>query len=183
NGYTSTESILDEWNYVKGWTGDNYQYSVDTKLGLKGAAFTLATICASQHSTIDMLMYYDTRPSQWNGVFNFFTYKPLKGYYPLYWYGMFYDCIKEIPCDTMVDNIYTLCGVKEDGKILATVTHYTDKDFDGEITDKTVTLDFGRSGNFEIYLLDNEHDGELIKVTDCLQLTLPVHTSVLIKEI
>ncbi len=183
NGYKNTESILNEWNYVKGWTGDNYQYSIDTKLRLKGSAFTLATVCASQHSTIDMLMYYDTRPSQWNGVFDYFTYKPLKGYYALYWYGMFYDCIKEIPCDTEIEDIYTLCGVKDDGKIIATVTHYTDKDFDGVVADKTVKLDFGRNGNFEIYLLDETHDGELITTTDCLELTLPVHTSILIKEI
>ena len=91
--------------------------------------------------------------------------------------------MKEIPCDTKLEDIYTLCGVKEDGKILATVTHYTDKDFDGEVAEKTVKLDFGRSGNFEVYLLDNEHDGELVNVTENLEITLPVHTSILIKEI
>ena len=181
-GYTDTESHLNEWNYIKGWT-DLFKYSIKQMISLKGSSFILSCISEAQHAPVDILMYYDTRPSAFNGVFDFYTYEKLKGYYPLYWYGMFYDCVKEIPCDTKLDDIYTLCGVKEDGKILATVTHYTDKDFDSEVADKTVTLDFGRSGNFEIYLLDNEHDGELVNVTENLEITLPVHTSILIKEI
>ena len=35
NGYTDTESILNEWNYNKGW--DNFVYSVKQIISIKGA--------------------------------------------------------------------------------------------------------------------------------------------------
>lgn len=83
--YENTESILNEWNYVKGWT-DEYVYTLQQIHGMKGVAFTSSCICAAQNSTIDMLMYYDTRLSVFNGAFDYYTLSPLKGYYSLTWY-------------------------------------------------------------------------------------------------
>ncbi|MBR3597359.1 MAG: hypothetical protein IKL47_10345 [Clostridia bacterium] len=57
----------------------------------------MACMCASQRLPTNMLMYYDTRPSVCNGIFDFYSYEKLKGYYAFYWYGMLYDCEKEIP--------------------------------------------------------------------------------------
>lgn len=180
HNYASAERILNEWNYVKDWY-ENYIYSKQSMVGIKGASFTLSCMCAAQQSdAIDMLMYYDTRPSAWNGVFDFHTLKPLKGYYPFYWYGMFYDMQKEIPAETSVDDVYSLCGVNKNGKVLAVVTYYIDDDTAG---DKTVKLDFGRPGNYEIYLLDEEHTNELVSKTDDLTFTLKNYTCILIKEI
>lgn len=179
HGYEKTENIINEWNYIKGWT-DDYVYSIKTINGIKGAAFTMACISASQGSSLDMLMYYDTRPSCFCGAFDLYTFERLKGYYPLYWYGMFYDAEAEIKCETPVRNIYTLCGVYENGKTLSVVTYYTDE---ADMPKKDIKLDFGRSGNYEIYLLDNAHDGELVKTTDDLTLTLEANTCVLIKEV
>lgn len=179
-GYGNCESILNEWNYVKNWE-DKFKYSIKTILGIKGAIFTLSCMCAAQGSnSIDMLMYYDTRPSAFNGVFDYYTYEPLKGYYPFYWYGMFYDMDKEIPSDNKIDNIYSLCGVDSNGKILAVVSYYSDYD---DLPDKKISLDFGRQGNFEVYLLDDEHDGELVKATDDLSFELKLHSAILIKEL
>lgn len=59
-GYDKTESHLNEWNYIKGWTED-YVPSLLTIHGMKGAAFTMACMCTAQATSIDMLMYYDTR--------------------------------------------------------------------------------------------------------------------------
>ena len=178
--YGSVEKILNEWNYVKDWQ-EHLVYSKQSMVGIKGAAFTLSCMCAAQQSdAIDMLMYYDTRPSTWNGVFDFLSQKPLKGYYPLYWYGMFYDLQKEIPAENSIEDVYSLCGVDENGKALAVVTYFIDDDTAG---DKTVKLDFGRPGNYEIYLLDDEHTNELVATTDDLTFTLKNYTCILIKEI
>lgn len=178
--YASAESILNEWNYIKGWT-DKFVYSLQTIHGLKGAAFVLSCICEAQKSNaIDMLMYYDTLPSIFNGAFDFYTAKPLKGYYPLYWYGMFYDMKAEIPSENTIDNVYTLCGIDNNGKVLAVVTYYNDDD---NATDKSVSLDFGKNGNYEIYLLDEEHTNELVYTTDNLTFTMKNHNCILIKEI
>lgn len=180
NGYKNTESILNEWNYVKGWS-DEYVYSLKAIHGMKGAAFTMACISAAQRAqSIDMLMYYDTRPSVFCGAFDFYTAEPLKGYYPFYWYGMFYDMEAEIRSDTSIENIYSLCGVSENGKSLAVITHYTDND---NSATKQVKIDFMRNSNYEIYLLDNEHDGELVAETSELEFTLEPNTCILIKEI
>ena len=70
--YTATESILNEWNYIKGWT-EEYVYSIKVMHGMKGAAFTMACISSAQQSSIDMLMYYDTRPSIFCGAFDYYT--------------------------------------------------------------------------------------------------------------
>lgn len=179
NGYQNTESILNEWNYVKGWT-DKFTDSIKTIHGIKGAAFTIACISAAQHSSIDMLMYYDTRPSVFCGVFDFYTCEPLKGYYPLYWYGMFYDMKAEIRSDTDIENIYSLCGVSAEGKALAVITHYTDAD---DTVSKQIKIDFMKNGTYEIYLLDANHNGELVAETSELDLMLEPNTCVLIKEV
>ena len=178
-GYKNTESILNEWNYVKGWT-DEYLYSIKTMHGIKGASFVLSCICQAQHTSIDMLMYYDTRPSVFNGVFDFYTYEKLKGYFALYWYGMFYDCEKEIPCENASGNIYSLCGADKDGKITALVTYYSDDD---SLKNKNVSLDFGREGKYEIYRVDNTHNGECTEITDKLSFEMKHFDMILIKEL
>ena len=178
HGYEKTESILNEWNYVKGWT-DEYVYSLKTIHGIKGASFLTACMCESQHSPTDMLMYYDTRPSVFNGVFDFYTYEKLKSYYALYWYGMFYDCEKEIPASNKIENIFSLCGVERNGKATILLTYYSDND---ELPAKNISLDFAENATYEIYKVDNEHNGELIEVTNKPDLKLNLFDIVLIKE-
>lgn len=178
NGYDKTESILNEWNYVKGWE-DEYIYSLKTIHGIKGAAFVMAAMSLAQTSSIDMMMYYDTRPSVFNGAFDFYTYEKLKGYYPLAWYGMFYDMKSELRAENVPENIYTLCGKGEDGRILCAVTCYTDND---NAPDKEICVDFGRKGRYEIYLLDENHDAELTGETDDVVITMRANTCILIKE-
>lgn len=179
NGYTETESILNEWNYIKDWR-ENFIYSIETITGVKGAAFIMACISVSQYNSIDMLMYYDTRPSCFNGVFDFYTCRPLKGYYPLYWYGKFYDYEYAVKSENVIDDIYSICGVDKNGKVMAVITYYTDND---EADNKQVKIDFGKSGDFEIYLLDDKHTNELISTTDNLSFDLKRNSCILIKEI
>lgn len=178
-GYEKNESILNEWNYIKGWTKD-YVYSLKAIHGIKGAAFIMACMSEAQKSSIDMLMYYDTRPSVFCGAFDYYTYEPLKGYYPLYWYGMFYDMRYEARCDAQPENVYTLCGVDENGKSLAVITYYTDDD---SAAAKAIAVDFGKDGKYEIYLLDEDNDGKLVKVTSDLSFIMRRNSCIMIKEI
>ena len=81
HGYTKAESILDEWNYVKGWT-DDFPYTSKVISEAKGGAFAAAIMCACQDEPVDMLMYYDARPGTiFNGMFDIYTYEPR----PAYW--------------------------------------------------------------------------------------------------
>ncbi|MBR2930588.1 MAG: hypothetical protein IKC32_05100 [Clostridia bacterium] len=178
-GYTNAESILNEWNYVKNFL-DKFQYSINAVHGIKGATFVAAAISAAQNSSIDMMMYYDTRPSVYCGAFDLYTYEKLKGYYPLYWYGMFYDMEKEIPSENSIENVYSLLGVDKSGKALALLTYYTDDD---DAVEKEIALDLGRDGEYEIYLLDADHDAELVDKTGTLKFNMKPLSSILIKEI
>jgi len=179
NGYEKTESILNEWNYVKGWE-EEFVYSLKSIHGIKGAAFVMSCMSEAQKSKdIDMLMYYDTRPSVFNGAFDFYTYEKLKGYYPLKWYGMFYDMESEIKSETSIKGIYTLCGIDKNGKTLCVVTYYTDDD---NAPPQDVKVDFGCEGEYEIHLLDNEKDGEFVGVTKELEFTMNCQSCILIKE-
>ena len=147
---------------------------------MKGAAFEMACISAGQDSPIDMMVYYDTRPGIFNGLFDIYTCERLKGYYPFYWYGMFYDMEAEVKAENKIDDIYSLCGVGADGKLLAVITHYSDDD---TTLSKNISVDFGRAGKYEIYLLDEEHDGELYGTTSDLDFVMKNNTVILIKEI
>lgn len=178
-GYSHTESILNEWNYVRGWTED-FVNSLKVIHGVKGAAFMAACMCVSQSAPLDMLMYYDTRPSVFNGIFDFYTYEKLPGYYVLYWYGQFYALQEQIRAETSVDDVYALCGVDERGKVSALLTYYSDLADAGE---KTVHVDFGKNSRYEFYRLDDAHNGELAGTTENLTLTMNVNSVIWIKEI
>ena len=93
-GFGKAESILNEWNYVKGW-GDDFVYSVEVesgRFGQKGAAFIAAAMADCQSVPLDMLMFYDARLGTcMNNLFDSTTYWPLKGYYPFYAWSKMVD--------------------------------------------------------------------------------------------
>lgn len=180
-GYEGAESHLNEWNYVKDWT-DGYVDSIKTIIGMKGAAFSMACMSVAQQTYIDMMMYYDARPnSLFNGLFDFYTLKPLKGYYPFYWYGGFYDSVGCIPSENRLENIYSLCGVDRLRKATAVITYYTDK---SGMPDREVAVDFGRkNGKYELYLLDEEHDAVFVGETSDLKLSIKPNTCVMVREL
>lgn len=85
-----------------------------------------------------------------------------------------------INAENNVDNLYSLCGVNEEGKSLTVITYYSDDD---TLENQQISIDFGRKGKYEIYLLDEEHDGDFVKVTDNLEFDIKLHSLILIKEI
>ncbi len=85
HGFTKTENIYNEGNYVKGWT-DDWVYTLECESGRfnqKGAAAIAALMIACQDSPLDMFMFYDARVGcGMNNMFNKTTLRPMKGYYP-----------------------------------------------------------------------------------------------------
>ena len=179
NGFSEVENILNEWNYVKSWDLPIVE-SFKVVLSMKGAAFSLACMTAGQHSSIDMMMYYDLRPSLFNGLFDHLTLGPLKTYYVFLWYSQMYERKAEILCENQVDNLYTLCGVDEDDKTMTLITYFHGNEEEAE--DKTFAVDFGREGEYEVYLLDETHDAELVNVTKDLTFTMKPNTCLMIRE-
>jgi len=163
-GFAKTESILNEWNYVRGWTGDDWLYSLKMEKSLMGAAFIAATMCEAQKSSIDMLMYYDARPCGMNGMFNTdFVCECLKGYYPFRMFNELYKlgAAVSVECGK---NFYG-CAARNGRKAAVMLTRYCDDDSVGP--DK-VQIDMsglsGQSGvRARFHLLDAACDMELIK--------------------
>ena len=83
-GYSGVEMILNEWNYLSNWT-DEYVYTTEVIKSNRGAAFDAAVMQACQDGPVDMLMYYDARPStSFNGLFDQTTFSTLPAYYAFY---------------------------------------------------------------------------------------------------
>ena len=162
-GYEDCESILNEWNYVKGWVGEELRYSQRMNRGIKGASFVAGAMCVGQSESLDMLMYYDARPTPgWNGLFEMGTYKPYKSYFV---YPIFRDLLHlgtQVPAPYMDDKIYTCCAT--DGENYGMMLTYFDPEDDAE--DRMLCLDFKKpEGTYKVeyYLLDERLDYELVR--------------------
>jgi len=182
-GFTDTESILNEWNYVKGWGGDDWIESLETEISLKGAAFIAGSISACQYEPLDMLMYYDARPCGMNGMFFMYTYKTLKGYFPIKTWGEMLKMGEACPVSSDVPDIFAAAAKGEDGSRLAMITHYSDNKEAAAKTFTVETIGFGDTA--EVYLLDDTHDmtkvGTLFGEDGHFTLTMQPNTVVVLK--
>lgn len=189
-GFDKTESILNEWNYVLGWHGDEIVYSHEQRRRIKGASFSVATMCACQYSSVDMLMYYDARPNEfWNGMFDDMVIgRVLKGYYPFPMFDTLYrleNCVSA----TSTESDEYICAAKNESEAAVLVTYFNDDD---NAKSKNLTIDLsgfcGENGTeVEIYMLDDTHNSDLMgKVTYygdrfSLDLITPNFTAYLLK--
>ena len=189
-GFENTESILNEWNYVLGWRGDDIVYSYRIIQGhIKGAAFVSAVMLASQNSSIDMLMYYDARNSTvWNGMFGGILKPILKGYYPFYMFNVLYQLGTSVEVTSDSVNGFACAAVGEN-EAAVMVTHFNDDDTAGEEIFSIDLLGFGgeNGAELEYFVLDENHDltpcGKISYVGERLTLELPTpnFTSYLIR--
>ncbi|MBO4429514.1 MAG: hypothetical protein J5832_06125 [Clostridia bacterium] len=159
-----TELILNEWNFVRGWTGEKYVHSVYAIKGLKGSSYIAGTMASGQASKLDMMMYYDARPCTWSGMFDTTFLTPLKGYYPFKMYGEMYRMGTQIKTASDDECVYAVGAVGDDAAA-AMITYFDDND-DAE---KVRTVDIEISGlcdgekKIEYYVLDEENDMALFR--------------------
>ncbi len=182
-GFTETESILNEWNYVAGWEGDDWLYSLKMIKGLKGASFTAAVMCTSQYKPLDMLMYYDARPCGMNGMFcTDFVCENLKGYYPFRMFNELYKKGNAILVEGS-ENIY-VAAAKGDNYDASIMLTYFDNDEKEDFKDIEIQLcDNDKTRTAEIYLLDENNDMELVKteiVNGKINLKMSLFSTVLV---
>jgi hypothetical protein len=162
-GYENAELHLNEWNYVKDWVGEVYQYSLATQKNLKGSAFVSAVMLAMQKTKLDMLSYYDLRPSGWNGVFNTNTLKPLKPFYTFKAFSEIAKLKNELLSETE-DDVYIIASQDGD-EACVVVTRYDDND---EADVKDIAIDFStektcKKITIEYYVIDENHNLELVR--------------------
>lgn len=164
-GFTKTENILNEWNYVKTFEGQDMIDAIKAIKGIKGASFTAAVMCGCQHSPLDMLMYYDARPGGLNGMFNTdLVCECLKGYYPFKMFNQLYKLKNCVSLRSSDKDIYACAATNFDTSALM-LTYFNDNDTSPKKIVKVKLSGLNISGTVkaEIYLLDEQSDMELIK--------------------
>ncbi|MBR4170862.1 MAG: hypothetical protein IKR48_04365 [Kiritimatiellae bacterium] len=128
-GYGDKESILNEWNYVRGW-GTQYHHSICQLAAQKGGAFTAAAMIACQSAPVDMLMYYDAKPdAHFNGMFDKTTLMPLHPYYAIYaWGKMAAGCDRSVQAFADIPDIYVAAARGVSGRRALFLARYSDDD-------------------------------------------------------
>lgn len=188
NGLTECESILNEWNYVKDWWGDAWEYSLKVEKSLKGSSFIAATMLSAQDEKLDMLMYYDARPCGMNGMYNTDCIREcLKGYYPFYMFNQLYQNGNQVKTEIDGENLYAVSASGEEKVVV--LSHYND---DESAQSKEVKVEFNgvKSANgvrLEYYILDENNDCKLVREEVftaekfACYITLPVYTTCMLK--
>ncbi len=179
-GFDKAESILNEWNYVTGW-GEKLNDTVRDIISMKGAAFNSAVMTIGQHTPVDMLMYYDARPnSRFNGIFDFYTYDKLKGYYSFLMFSKLYKMGTHVQSDVDSDDIHVVAAKGED-KSAVMITYFTN-DVNAEAKKLNLIFNNCDAESYDILLLDDEHDAEKIGVLNGAELTISPNTVILLES-
>ena len=193
NGLTECESHLNEWNYVRGWAGDDWIYSLHQMKNHKGAAFIAATMLMSQSEPLDMLMYYDARsPGGMNGMFDSdIVTIILKGYYPFYMFNTLYEQKNQVEATVSdADDVWACAAAGDGGAVM--MTYYNDDDGAPAKKDVKVSFKNVRSEHgvrLEYYLHDKDNDLKLIREEIftaeefSAYITMPLHSTYLLKVV
>ncbi len=159
-GFGGMETILNEWNYNCGWLGENFTRGVETILGQKGASFTAACMSACQYSSLGMLMYYDARPSAYNGLFKPYSLTIAKGYYPFKMFGALAQLGKACAVEGLPDGVYAVAATNKESHGVM-LTRYKDEGKEGELTAPIVLslgLDKKKEYKATAYLVDADNE-------------------------
>ncbi len=181
-GYFDTKLHLNEWNYIRGWLGENWIYSLRSEKGLKGSSFVAAVMALGQASVLDMLMYYDARPCGMNGMFNTDFLTPLKGYYPFKMFGELYRMGGFVRPEYTASPIYCTAACGEEGAGIM-ITNYSEDDT-APAEPVEIELCGVEERSATLYLLDETHDMEQVgtlTLGNKLTLTLPLFSTYFIK--
>ena len=134
NGFTKTESHLNEWNYVRDWS-DRWVYTLECESGRlieKVAAATVAVMIACQNEPVDMLMFYDARVDcAMNTLFDTRTLRPARGYHAFLAWRRLAELGTQVK--TVVDakdikspQLYACAARNKAGKLALLIARFTD---------------------------------------------------------
>ena len=164
NGYTRTESILNEWNYLRNWDVE-FVYSLQSIAGIKGASYATAMMCVCQNKPLDMLMYYDARiGAVWNGLFDIISLRPGKTYYPYLAFHQLSLLGNEVALECDNPNIYTVAA-SDGNQTQLLISYYNEEDIlSAENVELTFCADY--DGELRFYLTDEKKDHELVRTIE-----------------
>ena len=159
NGYGEAESICNEWNYVKNWT-DQFVHSLEAIHGIKGAAYAAGCILICDSAPVDMLMYYDARPCTFNGIFDYYSMRPLPTFHTLRFFDALYKLGISVTVSRPEAGLYAAAAKDGKGNSAVMLCHYDYEETGGP---REVALSLsGGAAEYEVCLLDETHGGETV---------------------
>ncbi|MBQ4002982.1 MAG: hypothetical protein II600_03300, partial [Bacteroidaceae bacterium] len=83
-----------------------------------------------QDTPVDILMYYDARPeTPYNGLFDFYTFRPLPSYYSFYAWSRLADLGRQVKVETQEEaDIFAAAAAGSDGTVRTMLARYNDND-------------------------------------------------------
>ena len=144
-GFDKTESILNEWNYNRGWDKAADFYGRRMRPTIKGASFVAAVMCCCQSEPVDMLMYYDLHPNTiWCGPFEPHVYEIRPPFWAMYYWAELADYGTQIKSSCDTDNIYTCAAISEGGnRARLLVVRYHEDDNHNTPRDMSISIPGG----------------------------------------
>jgi len=129
-GWSDVPTFLDEWNYVSSWDNDGYNYSWKVRSSVKGAAFTVASMCLMQEAgCTDVMTYYDWRHNtSYNGAFDRESGCELAGYHAIRNWSKLSEYGTEVAVDCPEADLYATAAKNADGKVRLLLARYNDDD-------------------------------------------------------
>jgi len=156
-GYRNALNILDEFNYLVNWN-EGMVESREKIRGIEGACLASSLMATLQNSSVDMLFYYDTRPSPFNGIFNYYDCKPLKTYYVFLMFSRLYKLKTQINALSDDNSVYVLAaGDRNEYGIMITYYSLDEKASEKELV---INVDEKADTEFDIILLDKNTNAE-----------------------
>ncbi len=166
-GYTNTENILDEWNYMESWSNQGESYKKLTSH--IGAAYAAATLITLQKSPIDIAAYFEADVSkEWCGIFEISKMaigkrdkaeiSPRKPFYAFKQFGRMSQRTEEIYSASDSPEVYAVGSADEfgfDGMISLYGASVGEREIEiSGLPDGTV---------LNLFLTDEYHTNELVK--------------------
>ncbi len=166
-GFTETENIFDEWNYMESWLDQGESYKKLTNH--IGASYCGAVLSVLQKSSVDMAHYFEADVSkEWCGLFEISKMaigkrdkaivSPRKPFYAFLAFSEIAKRENEIHSNSREKNIYTVASSNRSG-------------FDGMISlygsdvgEREISfIGFPEGTVIRFYLTDKYHTNELVK--------------------
>jgi len=113
-GYSNSEIHINECNYMEGFEDEKFKNTVKAIISNHGAVFNNDTMNRLENTKLKLLMYYDARKTVFNGIFDYYTLRPLKGYYPIYFWSNLRELENEVEVVISDDKISSIAAIKDD---------------------------------------------------------------------
>ncbi len=153
-GFTNVETHCNEWNYIRKWTPAEemkYNYKVMMRR-LKGASYVAACMAVGQNSPLDMMMYYDARPCNFNGLFMTATLEPMAAYYSLYFFNKLYR--QNIQTQALSDDRDIFAVSAKNDKEYIMLTYYNDDDAHTSKKNLSIKINGSNAAAAKIYTVN-----------------------------